>query len=142
MVDNSHIRFKPMGLNSDLIKWYEGRKVIVYTYLNREWKATEGQVIKAARVNITVEYDPWGTGHSITANFRRDTQHINSGAGLSKVHIRTLEQDDMDAQAKWGLESLANAGVSLDHDSHLSADQIVALATTVRNHHSFLSGKE
>ena len=139
MVDNSRIRFKPMGLGSKSIEWHEGRSVVVYTYLNREWKAIEGQVVKAARVNITVEYDPWGRGQSVTENFRRDTQHVNGGDGLSKLYIRTLEQDDMDAQAREGLEALANAGVSLDHDSRLTADQIVALATTVRNHHSFLS---
>jgi hypothetical protein len=142
---NTSISFTPMGLGDKAIEWYPGRTVVVYTLARKhnakEFIALPGKVIKAARVNVTVEYD-LDSSYPITENFRRDTQQVNDNTPGRSTYVRTLEQDEMDLQARDGLEDLGEAGVNLDRNSRLSADQIVALATTVRNHHSFLSAKQ
>lgn len=144
MSGNTGISFAPVGLGSKLIDWNPGREVVVYTRAREHNAKTHialrGKVIKAARVNITVEYD-LDSRYPVTENFRRDTQHVNDDRPGSYAYVRTLVQDEMDAQAREGLAALADAGVILSHKTRLTADQIVALAVTARNHPSFVSAK-
>lgn len=132
--NNENVRFDAAGLGSKTIEWAPGREVVVYARSDGNrggWSAHQGTVVKAARVNITVEFG------SRTMVFRKDTQEGMDVHG--KARLRTLEQDELDHQAKEGLVDLAKAGVILDmvHSRGLDAARIVALATTVRNHHSF-----
>lgn len=129
---NDYISFDPAPLG----KMEVGQTVVVYLKKNGERVPVKGSVIKAARVNVMVEYE----GHygPRRENFRQDTQKSTESNSYSGApYFRTVQQDVIDQEARKALRVLAGAGMILEHTSHLTAPQLVALGQTVITHKAF-----